>query len=121
MFKWCYESLTANVKARSVTFKLSAVFHDVSKGAHLENNQSGINNDFYSRHVFHANAFDKHYDYYSEDNKKEISLFQDKTEGIVSVLMKNVYIEKCFADFSFYILQNQLLAMLAVCIRVLSF
>ena len=77
----------------SVTLKLSAVFVRLVKGTHLENNQSDIDNCFYSRYVFQANVLDK-YDDYSKDFKKEFSSSHDKPERIGSVPMKYVYIEK---------------------------
>ena len=64
------------------------------KGAHLKNNQSDIDDCFYSRYVFHANVLDKYYDYYSKDCKKEFSSFQNIPERIISVLMNYIYIEK---------------------------
>ena len=78
-------------------------FHEVFKGAHLKNNQSGINNDFCSRYVFHANLLGKHYDYYSEDNKKEFSSFRDKPERIVSGLIKVYLHRKIFCRFFIFI------------------
>ena len=72
------------------------------EGAHLENNQSDIDNYDFSRYVFHANVLDK-YDCYSKDFRKEFSSFQDKPERIDSVLMKYIHSRKTSsADFSFY-------------------
>ena len=64
------------------------------KGAHLENNQSDINNCFNSRYVFHANVLHKYYDYYSKDFKKELSSFQGTSDRIDSVLMKYIHSRK---------------------------
>ena len=71
--------------------KIICCFHEVTWGRTHKNNQSDIDNCFYSRY---PNVLDKYEDYYSQDCKKEFSSFQDKPERIVSVLMNYIYIGK---------------------------